>query len=164
MIRTGKDECMMVIDHVGMVVKSIEKAVEHWEKVFDYRKMTDVVINSRQKVKVVFLCKEHSLTVKLIEPIDEASPVHRFAMKGGGLHHLCFKCSDMNGELQRLNEMGLRTITPPQPGEAFENENIAFIYSGFGLNIELIDTELKAKRILFYDPHDAAIDKREKEE
>jgi methylmalonyl-CoA/ethylmalonyl-CoA epimerase len=131
-----------------MVVKSIEKAVEHWEKAFGYRKMTDVVVNSRQRVKVIFLCKKDSLTVKLIEPIDEISTVYKYAMKGGGLHHLCFRCSDMSEELQRLKEMGLRTITPPQPGEAFENENIAFVYAGFGLNIELIETERKAKRIL----------------
>ena len=107
----------MIIDHIGMVVKSIEQAVEHWGKVFGYRKMTDVVVNSRQKVKVVFLCKTGSLTVKLIEPIDEASTVYKFAMKGGGLHHLCFRAKDMNTELGRLNAMGLRTITPPQPGK-----------------------------------------------
>jgi len=138
----------MVIDHIGLVVKSIEKGIEHWEKVFEYRKMTEVVINSRQKVKVVFLCKENSLTVKLLEPADEKSSVHKFAMKGGGLHHICFKCNDMNKELQRLSEMGLRILTPPQPGEAFENENIAFIYAKHGLNIELIETDIKAKRLL----------------
>ena len=138
----------MVIDHIGLVVKSIEKGIEHWEKVFEYRKMTEVVVNSRQKVKVVFLCKENSLTVKLLEPIDEKSSVYKFAMKGGGLHHICFKCNDMNKELQHLSEMGLRVLTPPQPGEAFGNENIAFIYAKHGLNIELIETDIKAKRLL----------------
>ena len=141
----------MVIDHIGLVVKSIEKGIEHWEKVFEYRKMTEVVVNSRQKVKVVFLCKENSLTVKLLEPIDEKSSVYKFAMKGGGLHHICFKCNDMNKELQRLSEMGLRILTPPQPGEAFENENIAFIYAKHGLNIELIETDIKAKRLISCD-------------
>ena len=137
----------MVINHIGLVVKSIEKGIEHWEKVFEYRKMTEVVVNSRQKVKVVFLCKENSLTVKLLEPTDEKSSVYKFAMKGGGLHHMCFKCNEMNKELQRLSEMGLRILTPPQPGEAFENENIAFIYAKHGLNIELIDTDKKANLI-----------------
>jgi methylmalonyl-CoA/ethylmalonyl-CoA epimerase len=139
----------MVIDHIGMFVRSIEQGIEHWESVFHYRKMTEVVINSRQKVKVVFLFKPKSLTVKLIEPVDETSAVYRFAMKGGGLHHLCFKCDDLNIEIQRLKEMGLRIITPPESGEAFENQNIAFVYANFGLNIELIDTELKAKRLLY---------------
>jgi len=138
----------MVIDHIGLVVKSIEQGIEHWEKVFEYRQMTEVVTNSRQKVKVVFLCKENSLTVKLIEPTDDTSSVFRFAMKGGGLHHMCFKCNDMNNELQRLSEMGLRVLTAPQPGEAFENENIAFIYAKHGLNIELIETDKKAKPLI----------------
>ncbi len=141
----------MVIDHIGLVVKSIEQGIEHWEKVFEYRQMTEVVTNSRQKVKVVFLCKENSLTVKLIEPTDETSSVFRFAMKGGGLHHICFKCNDMNNELQRLSEMGLRVLTAPQPGEAFENENIAFIYAKHGLNIELIETDKKAKPLISSD-------------
>lgn len=141
----------MLIDHIGLVVKSIEKGIEHWEKVFEYRQMTEVVINSRQKVKVVFLCKENSLTVKLIEPTDDTSSVFRFAMKGGGLHHICFKCNDMNNELQRLSEMDLRVLTSPQPGEAFENENIAFIYAKHGLNIELIETDKKAKPLISSD-------------
>jgi len=137
----------MVIDHIGIVVKSMEKGIEHWEEVFEYQKMTDIVINSRQKVKVVFLSKKDSLDVKLVEPVDESSPVYKFALKGGGLHHMCFKCDDLDTDLKRLKEMGLRVLTEPQPGEAFENENIAFLYAKNGLNIELIETDLKAGKL-----------------
>ena len=69
-------------------------------------------------------------------------------MKGGGIHHLCFKCENMNIELQRLSELGLRILSDPQPGEAFENENIAFVYAKQGLNIELISTDKKARRLI----------------
>ena len=65
--------------------------------------------------------------------------------KGGGLHHLCFKCDNLSKKIVELNQMGLRTLIPPEPGEAFENNNIAFIYARQGLNIELIDTDKKAK-------------------
>lgn len=135
----------MLIDHIGLVVKSIAEGIKHWQDVFEYRQMTEIVINSRQKVKVVFLCKEDSLTVKLIEPLDDTSTVYKFAMKGGGLHHICFRCHDMNQEIERLTEKGLRILTPPQPGEAFGDNNIGFVYAKHGLNIELIDTETKAK-------------------
>ena len=54
----------MVIDHLGIVVKSIEQSIEHWEKVFGYEQMTEIVINTRQKVKVVFLTKENSTQIK----------------------------------------------------------------------------------------------------
>ena len=139
----------MIIDHIGLVVKSIEKGIEHWRNVFEYHQMTEVVINPKQKVKVVFLDKENSLTVKLVAPLDDTSPVFRFAMKGGGLHHICFKCDEMTEELRRLDELGLRLLAPPEPGEAFENENIAFIYTKHGLNIELIETDIKAKIIRY---------------
>ena len=130
----------MVIDHLGIVVKSIEKSIEYWENVFGYIQMTEIVINTRQKVKVVFLTKENSLIVKLIEPIDETSPVYRIARKGGGLHHLGFRCKNIDEEITRLKSLGLRVITNPQPGEAFENNQIAFLLGNQSLNIELIDT------------------------
>jgi methylmalonyl-CoA/ethylmalonyl-CoA epimerase len=133
----------MVIDHIGIVVKSIEDGINKWEKVFNYTQMTEIVINSIQKVKVVFLQKTDSITVKLIEPLDENSPIYKFAKSGGGLHHLCFKCPNLGDELKRLKELGLRILTEPEPGEAFCNEKIAFVYAKDGLNIELIDTELK---------------------
>jgi methylmalonyl-CoA/ethylmalonyl-CoA epimerase len=136
----------MIIDHIGIAVRSITEGIEHWKEVFEYKQITDIVVNSRQKVKVVFLAKKNSLTVKLIEPVDETSPIYDFARKGGGLHHLCFKCSDLEQGLEQLKKKGLRVLAGPQPGEAFENENIAFVYAQHGLNIELIDTDKKSHR------------------
>jgi len=137
----------MIIDHVGIVVKSLEKGIEDWQTIFGYQQMTEMVVNTRQKVKVVFMSKNNSLPVKLLEPTDESSPVFALARKGGGLHHLCFNCDDMGTELIRLKEQNLRILADPQPGEAFENENIAFLYAKQGLNVELIDTDKRAKRI-----------------
>jgi methylmalonyl-CoA/ethylmalonyl-CoA epimerase len=136
----------MIIDHIGIVVKSIENGIELWKNVFGYKQTTEVVINTRQKVKVVFLRKEKSTDIKLIEPTDETSPVYALKQKGGGIHHLCFRCSSLNNELIRLKNSGMRIITQPQPGEAFEDENIAFLFTK-GLNIELIDTDKRARLI-----------------
>lgn len=137
----------MMLDHVGIAVRSIEDAVRRFETVFGYRRMTGLVVNTRQKVKVTFLEKAGSLPVKLIEPTDATSPLQSFVARGGGLHHLCFRCASLDTELVRLRELGLRVLAPPQPGEAFENQDIAFVYAGDGLNVELIDTELRAARI-----------------
>jgi methylmalonyl-CoA/ethylmalonyl-CoA epimerase len=136
----------MVIDHIGIAVKSIEKGIKYWMDIFGYKQMTEIVLNKRQKVKVVFLKKENSIQIKLVEPVDESSPLYRFTKKGGGLHHLCFKCDDLEVEMELLKGKGLRILTIPQPGEAFENENIAFLFAKHGLNIELIDTSKKALR------------------
>lgn len=139
----------MNIDHLGIAVKSIEQGIEYWERVFGYRQMTEIVINTRQKVKVVFMNKENSLLIKLIEPTDETSPIYKFALKGGGLHHLGFRCDEISKEITRLKDLGLRLIAKPQPGEAFENNQIAFLLGNHGLNIELIDTDKKANEIVY---------------
>lgn len=137
----------MNLDHIGIAVRSLDHAVRHWETVFGYRRVTEPVVNTRQKVRVVFLEKEGSIALKLIEPTDASSPIFDLAGRGGGLHHLCFKCDSLPEELARMKALGLRVLTEPQPGEAFENEGIAFVYAGHGLNIELIDTDRRAARL-----------------
>jgi len=132
----------MVIDHIGIVVQSLEPAIEQWEQVFGYQQSSSIVINTRQKVRVVFLSKPGSLAIKLIAPSESTSPIYAFARRGGGLHHLCFRCGDLTSELPMLQAKGARLIVPPQPGEAFKNNDIAFLLAG-NLNIELIDTSEK---------------------
>ncbi len=133
----------MIIDHIGIVVKNLEAGVSQWEKCFGYKQKTKEVTNSKQKVSVVFMEKKNSLTIKLIAPSNESSPIFKFAQRGGGLHHLCFKVEDMKMEIDLFKENGLLLISPPTPGEAFDNEKIAFLLAQNNLNIELIDTDKK---------------------
>jgi methylmalonyl-CoA/ethylmalonyl-CoA epimerase len=137
----------MVIDHVGIAVRSIERSIERWRTVFGYQQGTEIVTNAREKVRVVFLAKHGSLQVKLLEPTDPTSPIYAFAQRGGGLHHLCFRCESLDAEVARLETLGLRVIASPQPGEAFDDEKITFVYAGDGLNVELIATERRAGRL-----------------
>ena len=95
---------------------------------------------------MAFLEKPGSLPVKLIEPTDAASPIFAFCQRGGGLHHLCFRAASVSAETARLRALGVRVLSEPQPGEAFENEPIAFVYAA-GLNVELVDTERRAGRL-----------------
>ncbi len=133
----------MTLDHIGIVVRSLEDGIKQWETMFGYRKASDIVLNTRQKVRVVFLARAGSLTVKLIEPSDDASPITMFARRGGGLHHLCFKCDQLAAEIPILEGQGAKLIVPPQPGEAFKNHEIAFLLARNNLNFELIDTDQK---------------------
>ena len=134
----------MTIDHICFAVKDLNEGIENWKKAFGYRQMTHPILNTRQKVRVVFLTKEDSLTIKLIEPEEDNDSVKSFVNKGGGFHHICFKCEDLENGMKELKENGLVTLVPPQPGEAFGNNDIAFMLTRFGINIELIDNEEKA--------------------
>lgn len=137
----------MVIDHVGIAVRSIERSIARWQAAFGYGQATEIVVNTRQRVRVVFLERAGSLPVKLVEPTGPDSPLHAFVQRGGGLHHLCFRAQSVDAEVARLVALGMRLVTEPEPGEAFEGEPIAFVYTGDGLSIELIDTTRRAGRI-----------------
>lgn len=134
----------MKIDHICFAVKDIAEGIEYWKRVFGYNQMTGIVENSRQLVKVVFLTKEDSITVKLIEPIGSNMSLINFVNRGGGFHHICFKCNDLTDTIEELTREGLIILVQPQPGEAFNNNNIAFLLGKYGMNIELIDTDQKA--------------------
>lgn len=137
----------MKVDHICFAVKNLAEGISYWERVFGYRQMTEVVRNTLQKVKVVFLTKENSVLVKLIEPTEDNQSMINFVSKGGGFHHLCFRVEDMRKQISELKRNGLLTLVPPQPGEAFNNHDIAFMLARYGLNIELIDTDEKAGRL-----------------
>lgn len=134
----------MVIDHICFAVKDIGEGIAYWEKIFGYKQMTGIVTNSLQKVKVVFLKKKKSLTIKLIEPLEDNKSLVNFVIRGGGFHHICFKCANIDEGVKDLKDKGLITLVPPQPGEAFNNHDIAFLLAKYGVNIELIDTDEKA--------------------
>ena len=134
----------MIIDHICFAVKNLTEGVAYWEKVFGYMQKTHEIINSKQKVKVVFLKKENSIDIKLIEPVEGNTALINFVKRGGGYHHLCFKCDNLDLTLNELKEEGLLTLVEPQSGEAFNGHNIAFLLAKYGINIELIDTDERA--------------------
>ena len=59
----------MKIDHICFAVKDLTEGINYWVNSFGYYQMTSIIINNLQKVKVVFLCNDESLLVKLIEPL-----------------------------------------------------------------------------------------------
>ena len=131
----------MQLDHVCIAVRSIDAAVARLCPLLGYAPRTRKVTNTRQKVNVQFLSREGSLDLKLIEPSCEDSPLWQSLRKGEGLHHICFKADDTVAALADLQAKGLRVLSPPAPGEAFDNGLIAFGFAGCGLNVELIDTD-----------------------
>ena len=135
------------IDHIAIAVRSIEAAAGRLCELLGYRRATAPVTNTRQRVNVMFLSRDGSLDLKLIEPADDGSPLVEFVRKGGGLHHVCFKAPDVDRAVQDLSQRGARIITPPAPGEAFDDHMIAFLYLGLGLNVEIIDTDSRRGRL-----------------
>jgi len=131
----------MHVDHIAIAVRDVDTAADRICALLGYSRATEKVTNTRQQVVVLFLRKSGSLDLKLIEPAGAESPLWAFLRKGGGLHHVCFKAPDVKAACDQLTADGARLLTPPEPGEAFDDGLIAFLYLGLGLNVEVIDTD-----------------------
>jgi methylmalonyl-CoA/ethylmalonyl-CoA epimerase len=130
------------LDHVCLAVRKIAPARQMLERVLGYSARTEPVENTRQQVNVQFMSKPGSIDIKLIEPSTLTSPLIDFIKKsGGGLHHLAFFTPSVAAGVGDLQQKGCRIVAAPEPGEAFDEELIAFAFLGAGLNIELIDTD-----------------------
>jgi methylmalonyl-CoA/ethylmalonyl-CoA epimerase len=137
------------LDHICLAVRKIAPARAMLEKCFGYTPRTEPVENTRQQVIVQFMSKPGSIDIKLIEPSSLQSPLVDFVKRsGGGLHHLAFKTESVEHGVANLQSKGARTLAAPQPGEAFDEGLIAFMFMGAGLNAEIIDTDLRRGEIL----------------
>jgi methylmalonyl-CoA epimerase len=98
-----------LIDHVGVAVADLEGAVERYRTglglQLEHREVVD-----EQGVEAVLLAVGES-HLELLRPLGEDTPVGRFlASRGEGLHHVAYRVDDLDAELARLRDAGVRLI------------------------------------------------------
>lgn len=136
------------LDHVCLAVRKLAPARSVLERLLGYQARTEPVENTRQQVIVQFMSKPGSIDIKLIEPSGPHSPLIDFIKRsGGGLHHLAFKTESVEQAAMALEAQGAKILAAPQPGEAFDDALIAFVFLGAGLNVELVDTDARRGQI-----------------
>ena len=117
------------IDHVAVVVRSIDEALPRYRAFFGWQPIDEPRIFASQHVRLCFLASglEPAAKLELIEPIDEESGVARFlATRGEGLHHVCLHSDDLAGDLAALAAAEAQLIDEePRPGA---HGQVAFVH------------------------------------
>jgi methylmalonyl-CoA/ethylmalonyl-CoA epimerase len=117
------------IDHVAVVVRSIEEALPRYRALFGIEPVAEPRIFGSQRVRLCFLPTgpEPAARIELVEPIDDESGVARFlASRGEGLHHVCLRSDNLAGDLAALAAAEAELIDhEPRPGAHGE---VAFIH------------------------------------
>jgi len=118
------------LDHLGIVVKDIEAASEKYQSLLDFTVETQPITVTTQKIRCLYLSHSSSnIRVQLIEPTNESSPVQNALTKGGGPHHLCLNCEDIDKSIKTAEDVGCRVVTPPFRGEGVDGNLAAFVYA-----------------------------------
>ncbi|HHW43004.1 MAG TPA: methylmalonyl-CoA epimerase [Desulfotomaculum sp.] len=129
------------IDHVGIAVKDLQKAIEFYEGLLGL-KVTDTEMVEEQKVKVAFLPTGDS-EVELLESTTPDGPIARFIEKNGeGIQHIAFRVDNLEEKLAELKARGVRLIDE-KPRRGAGGARIAFLHprSTFGTLVELCERD-----------------------
>ncbi len=126
------------IDHIGIAVKDLEKALEFYEALGMKADGTEVV--EEQKVKVAFLPTGDS-EIELLESTSEDGPIARhIEKKGEGIQHLALRVDNIEEAIADLMEKGVRMIDQ-KPRYGAGGAKIAFVHpkSTNGILLELTE-------------------------
>ena len=127
--------------HVGFVVSSIANSVQGFASALKADWDEQVYHDPNQGVRVTFLKSRRGGDPlwELVEPADTQSPVHGFAAKGGGMHHVCYVVDNLDQALVDARALGALVTRQPMPAVAFGGRRIAWIYTKNRLLIEYLE-------------------------
>lgn len=131
----------IVIDHIGIAVKSIDEALKFWEEGLGI-KCTGREEVAEQKVITAFLPLADT-EVELLEATADESPVAKFIEKRGeGIHHIAIRVENLEAALEEMKAKGVRLIDE-KPRYGAGGAKIAFIHpkSTGGILLELSERD-----------------------
>lgn len=127
------------IEHIGIAVKNLEKAIAYYENVLGLKcyKIEEI---KDQKVKTAFF-KVGETKIELLESTDSEGPVGKFIEKRGeGIHHIAFVVDNLSESLKEVKAKGIELIDS-SPKKGAEELDIAFLHprSTFGVLTEFCE-------------------------
>jgi len=97
------------IDHLGIAVHSIEKALSYYESALGITCDRVEEVES-QKVRTAFL-RVGNVHLELLEPMDSESPIaHYLERHGEGIHHIAFATTSVESQLAKASGAGVQLI------------------------------------------------------
>lgn len=116
------------IDHVGVAVSDMDAALSL------YRDALGLPLAHRETVEEqgvdAALLDVGDGHVELLAPLGPETPVGKYlAKRGPGLHHVAYAVADIEAELSRLRDAGLRLIDE-SPRTGIRDSRVAFVHPG----------------------------------
>jgi methylmalonyl-CoA epimerase len=129
------------IDHVAIVVKDLDAAIELYTRTLGFSEVYREIV-ADQGIEAVGL-RTGDAVIELLRPLSEDSPVAKFRGDADTkLHHTAYRVADIPAELARLKAAGIRLIDE-EPRKGAHGNTIAFLHpkSTAGVLIELCQPE-----------------------
>jgi methylmalonyl-CoA/ethylmalonyl-CoA epimerase len=130
------------LHHVGVAVRDLRAAMPFYTGLLGYQLMSGPFDDPIQGVSVCFLCRRPSATevsLELVAPIDDASPVAKTLNRANTAYHLCYEVADLEGSIENARAQGCVVISEPAPAVAFLGRRIAWLYAPTRNLLEVVE-------------------------
>ncbi len=112
------------VAHVGIAVTKISDTLRFYRDVLGLAPGQPESADGATIVSLPF----GDIAVELLEPSDPQSPVAKFlAKRGPGIHHICYRVSDLEATLARCRAAGYKLIDET-PRRGAGGRRIAFLH------------------------------------
>lgn len=93
----------MRFHHVGVAVRSIDRALEYYLGVFGFEQVAPPIVVPPEQVRVCFIRAEPGILIELVEGMGEGSPVDVILERtGAGTYHICYEVDDLDAAIAVL--------------------------------------------------------------
>ncbi len=127
----------VTIAHIGVAVTDITAALAFYQDILG---ATTKSVEHGDGAAIVTL-PFGDIELELLEPRGDEGPVGRFITKRGpGIHHICFRVTDLDAALERCRNRGYRLVDD-RPRMGAHGRRIAFLHpkSTAGILLELTE-------------------------
>lgn len=127
--------------HLGVAVPDIPKALPIYKDLFGYELTSGPFEDPIQKVTVCFIRRNvpGDMTIELVAPLGEDSPIRRTLQAGLSAYHVCYEVNDMDATIKQLTAKKCIVLSAPVPAVAFDLRRIAWISTPTRQLIELLE-------------------------
>jgi methylmalonyl-CoA/ethylmalonyl-CoA epimerase len=125
------------VAHIGVAVTNLDEALAFYRDVLGLTPQPAETVDGTTIVALAL----GDVLVELLEPATPDSPVAKFLeRRGAGIHHICYRVTDLDQTLERCRRLGLRLVDD-QPRIGAGGRRIAFLHpkTTAGILLELTE-------------------------
>ena len=117
---------MKKIEHIGIAVKNMEQSNRLFAKIFGKAPYKSEAVESEGVLTSFFKVGENK--IELVAATNQNSPIAKYLEKNSkGMHHIAFAVTDINQEMERLQNEGIRLLNDI-PKQGADNKLICFLH------------------------------------
>jgi methylmalonyl-CoA/ethylmalonyl-CoA epimerase len=126
LISMGEKRMLKQIDHIGIVVSSLDQALERYERLFEV-KATHIEVMEQLSLRVAFLPVGGAM-LELIEPLTTGKGRlgELLEKRGEGIDHIAYQVDNLGEVLSKMGKSGVR-LWDKKPRCGAKATQVAFI-------------------------------------